>query len=124
MEKDLEKINPFCLSYYSKETRDDKKFALNILKNKNYYPILKIKYFREYYYYDKIRITVDSKINYELYNDNNFSFFDNSKILELKTNEKNFSNLKNLSSKIPFMISRNSKYLTGLNSCRKVYYYF
>lgn len=122
--KDLGFINPFNLSFYSNESQQDREFIFNLLGNRNYYPIIKIKYLREYFYYDKIRITVDKNLNFELYNNKNFSSnFDNI-ILELKTDKKNFRNLKNLTSTIPFMKTRNSKYLTGLNYCKKANFYF
>ena len=121
---DLVSINPFNLNFYNKENEDDKEFVFNILGSRNYYPIIQIKYLRQYFYYDKIRITVDKKLDYKLYNNKNFSSSDDNIILELKTNEKNLINLKNLISKIPFMVTRNSKYLTGLNACKKANFYF
>ena len=66
----------------------------------------------------------DKELDYKLYNNKNFSSIDNNIILELKTNETNLTNLKNLTSKIPFMVTRNSKYLTGLNACKKANFYF
>tara|TARA_B100001175_G_C19499434_1_gene637212 strand:+ start:534 stop:1247 length:714 start_codon:yes stop_codon:yes gene_type:complete len=95
---------------------------------RDFKPKLLNRYKREYYlsYNKKYRITIDDKqIFYNLKNKNNLflNYYKNydTKILEIKY-EKDFDNeISSLTSKFPFRLSKNSKYLTGIQRVWQLY---
>ena len=94
---------------------------INYLKKyfylRNYSPIIKIKYLRYYFiYFEKIRITFDVNISYEMLkqNINKNNKIDNLNIVEFKFDPKNYDLATYLISRSKFIPKRNSKYLRGL----------
>ena len=76
-------------------------------------PNLIVKYNREYLKKDDVRITIDTDINYKLYNNINIQKKDLDIIIELKTTID--KNLDDLLKDYPFQEIRFSKYCNGMN---------
>jgi len=74
-------------------------------------PNLIVKYNREYLKKEDVRITIDTDINYKLYN-NNIQKKDSDSIIELKTTIN--KNLDDLLKDYPFQEIRFSKYCNGM----------
>lgn len=81
------------------------------------FPLLKIDYLREYIVIDDIRITIDTKINYENYR-TSFKKEENTIIVELKANIR--KNLDELTKDYPFQRIRYSKYCLGIETLNLV----
>jgi len=90
-------------------------------------PTLVNRYKRKYFidFSKNYRITVDSKIEY--YNVSSKQIFfkeqirdDNSVILELKYNQENNDNASSISSQLPFRMTKNSKYVNGIECFNQV----
>jgi hypothetical protein len=78
-------------------------------------------YFRRYFISSngKFRITIDNEINYFATNSgwiNPFSVKENNIIMELKYNPEDANKAPDVSNYFPFRISRNSKYVKGINA--------
>ncbi len=78
----------------------------------NCYPLINISYFREYFKIDDIRITLDSKINYETADNKNSFYDDETLILEIKSNKKVNDEL--FGNDLPLEKLRFSKYCEGM----------
>ncbi len=82
-------------------------------------PQIKVSYLREYYIFDKIRLTHDKKINYiPMNNDKNFTqkkMIDNTNVLEIKFDYNDFKKAKMILNEIRLKPKRFSKYLRGLS---------
>lgn len=82
------------------------------------YPIIEIIYQREYYMIHKMRITLDSKLKYNIYNRKKSFLSDNEMILEIKSdNTKNFNFIDE---KFSFLKTRYSKYCTAVENLKLV----
>jgi len=79
-------------------------------------PIIKIVYLREYLAAKDIRITIDTKINYNLFNKKEIKE-DQNIIVELKTTID--KNLDELLENLPYQETRFSKYCNGLEIFKK-----
>ena len=75
------------------------------------HPNLTIRYMREYFQIDDIRITIDNNITYKFYL-NEFIYKDLDTIVEIKTSIK--KNLDDLLKSFPFQKIRLSKYCNGI----------
>ena len=75
-------------------------------------PLLNVIYEREYFKKDNIRITIDTNIEYNLYN-NKFSKRDKNIIVELKTSKN--QDIDDLFEQFPFQEIRFSKYCNGID---------
>ena len=75
-------------------------------------PLLNVIYEREYFKKDNIRITIDTNIEYNLYN-NKFSKTDKNIIVELKTSKN--QDIDDLFEQFPFQEIRFSKYCNGID---------
>ena len=93
----------------SREIQKDERIKEVGIFDKNYglcNPVLKVSYFREYYVFEKYRITFDKNICYsKIYSENTVK--DNYNVIEFKG--VNF-NEDNLSFSFPYLESRFSKY--------------
>jgi len=84
-------------------------------------PSLLNSYSRKYFISQgkKYRLTIDSKMNFFNLNKTNNTFLrkyqDTANILELKYSSENDSNAQTISNKFPFRLTKNSKYITGIN---------
>ncbi len=89
------------------------------LEPKNLKPKLKVNYLRSYFLYkNKVRITYDKKINYELLNKPSLvknKIYDQMNVVELKFNEENLNLAVYLIRNSKFIPKRFSKYLRGLH---------
>ncbi len=96
-----------------------------LLKLKNLSPSLINRYKRKYFstFNEKYRITLDKNIEYMPVNTKNFTHFcynDYNKIVvELKYNNKDNKFADSISQHIPFRLTKNSKYVSGIE---KFYY--
>ena len=87
-------------------------------------PTLLNRYKRTYYlsYDKKFRVTVDSEM--EFYSINPIreffkTFSDERKtIVELKYDQEHFDNAKNITQSFPFRVTKNSKYVVGIERVR------
>ena len=86
------------------------------------YPTLLNRYKRKYYrdFSKNFRITVDTEIEYYRIANRNNSFFDNIKdskniVVELKYDDNHNENASYISSKFPFRMTKNSKYVNGID---------
>tara|TARA_B100002019_G_C21268597_1_gene600851 strand:+ start:936 stop:1616 length:681 start_codon:yes stop_codon:yes gene_type:complete len=98
--------------------------ALNLIGYKKLLPILEVSYLRSYYYFEDVIITLDRKIYYKLlsnYEKLNIKT-DDATIIEIKANENKLNSVSNFIDEIPFRVTRNSKYITGLAMFGKVSY--
>ena len=75
-------------------------------------PLLNVVYEREYFKKNNIRITIDTNIEYNLYN-NKFSKRDKNIIVELKTSKN--QDIDDLFEQFPFQEIRFSKYCNGID---------
>ena len=89
----------------------------------NIFPVTKISYHRNYYKLENSRLTFDKNLNYNLIGRSNKTYVDNNRIIELKVDQKNESQLKRLKDSIPFQESRSSKYILGLKSIYNLQYF-
>ena len=98
--------------------KDENKFFLNYVNNFNLLPQMKIKYLRSYFIYkNKIRITYDRNINYELVkNSNSVKDYTNDfmNVIELKFNPNDNLLALELIKNSKLIPKRFSKYLRGL----------
>ena len=98
--------------------KDENKFFLNYVNNFNLLPQMKIKYLRSYFIYkNKIRITYDRNINYELVkNSNSVKDYTNDfmNVIELKFNPNDNLLALELIKNSKLVPKRFSKYLRGL----------
>ena len=99
--------------------RKENNFFLSYIDNFNLKPKLKINYLRSYFLYnEKIRITYDKNINYNLVNnfkigkENIKDFMD---VIEFKFKPENIGLAQELIQKSKFVPKRFSKYLRGLH---------
>ena len=109
---------------YYKNLTNEQKVYLDLLNN-ILFPVLKIKYERNYYVYKKfIRMTLDYPAEYK-----SFEAFDNTKyfskyyVLELKFDEKHRNLSADLLKSIPFVNKRFSKYVHGLFVTKRSTYF-
>jgi len=87
---------------------------------KGLFPIVMIRYFRTYFisHNQKIRLTIDRSLSYFMYN--NLHFFqsnpiqDDAIILEIKYDEKDISVVEDVLQNIPFRLTKNSKFVSGV----------
>ena len=98
--------------------KEENKFFLNYINNFNLFPQVKIKYLRSYFIYkNRIRITYDRNINYELLK-NSYSVKDNTNdfmnVIELKFNPNDNLLALELIKNSKLVPKRFSKYLRGL----------
>lgn len=94
-------------------------FKLNGIFDKKYglcNPILNVIYDREYLINSNVRITIDTNIIYNMYN-NNFFKSDKDIVVELKTSIN--QNIDELFEKFPFQEIRFSKYCNGVDLLNK-----
>ena len=94
-------------------------FKLNGIFDKKYglcKPILNVIYDREYLINSNVRITIDTNIIYNMYN-NNFFKSDKDIVVELKTSIN--QNIDELFEKFPFQEIRFSKYCNGVDLLNK-----
>lgn len=101
--------------------KNDKLLDSEVLDFKSVIPTLLNRYSREYYISSdkKFRITVDDNMSYYNIHEHKNSFnklFKNNKsvILELKYAQKYESEANIIMQKLPFRVTKSSKYLTGL----------
>ena len=122
LKKKIEKINLselFSLKndLYKSFIRDS--FVEKFIVKDNLQPQIKVSYLREYYIFDKIRLTHDKKINYvSLNNDKNFTqktITDSTNVLEIKFDYNDFRQAKFILDKIKIKPKRFSKYIRGLS---------
>lgn len=76
------------------------------------FPIVEVLYSREYYKIFNLRITLDTKIKYKLFKENNLSISDEESILEVKSN--NLDNMNYIEENFYFMRTRFSKYCNAI----------
>jgi hypothetical protein len=89
------------------------------LVDKTLEPKIKISYDRVYYITDKVRITIDTKLKFSLFENFNFSknYSDNRIILEIKFDEKDYNDGSKLVNNCFISPVRFSKYVRGLSLC-------
>ncbi len=117
---DLENFN---LEEISPDFFNEKKISKDVsLKLKSLKPILLNRYKRKYYrsHDGNFRITVDTELSYYFLSFNKISLMkkqpDYGKIiLELKYDKEHENKAQNISSKLPFKLTKNSKYLSGVH---------
>ena len=118
MKVDIKKKNEISLNFFNHLL----KFGVFDPKYGVCKPNLIVKYNREYLIKDDVRITIDTDINYKLYNNNiniqnnnniNIQKNDLDIIIELKTIIN--KNLDDLLKDYPFQEIRFSKYCNGMN---------
>ena len=80
------------------------------------FPKLYVSYLREYYLIKDVRITVDTDINYQLYQ-NSLKTNDPNTIIEIKAEIK--KNIDELTENFPIQRIRFSKYCNGIESFRR-----
>ena len=82
-------------------------------------PQIGVSYLREYYIFDKIRLTHDKNINYTSFsNDKKFTrknTTDNTNVIEIKFDYNDFKQAKSILNKIEIKPKRFSKYIRGLS---------
>tara|TARA_B100000674_G_C37936624_1_gene960594 strand:- start:214 stop:873 length:660 start_codon:yes stop_codon:yes gene_type:complete len=98
--------------------KEKNKFFLNYVNNFNLIPKMKIKYLRSYFIYkNKIRITYDRNINYELLKNSSLAkdyTYDFMSVIELKFNPNDNLLALELIKNSKLVPKRFSKYLRGL----------
>ena len=82
------------------------------------YPVVEISYLREYYLIHNQRITLDTQINYNIFNKKKSRLFDSEIILEIKSN--NLDNFNFIEEKFSFMKTRFSKYSNAIESLQLI----
>ena len=97
---------------------------LGLIGYKKLFPILEVEYIRSYYYFEDIVVTFDREVHFQMYNNlgNQMKVKDNSIIIEIKADESKLNSVTNFIDHLPFRISRNSKYVSGLAIFKKVSY--
>ncbi len=94
---------------------NNKEYYYKFLANTKLFPIVHIKYLRNYYIHNNIRITLDHNIKYKNLKSNNNFIKDNLILLEIKFDKIYLNDAKNFFKTFPFRARRNSKYLRSLS---------
>ena len=89
----------------------------------NIFPVARINYHRNYYKIENSRLTFDKNLNFNLIGKSNKTYIDKSRIIELKVDEKNETQLKRLQDFIPALETRSSKYILALKSIYNLQYF-
>ena len=76
------------------------------------FPKVEISYYREYFFIFNLRITLDTKINYKIFNEKNLKINNEECVLEVKSN--NLENMNYIDDNIFFMKTRFSKYCNAV----------
>jgi hypothetical protein len=94
-----------------------------ILESARYKPVLLNHYKRRYFMTPdkRFRLTIDSELTYYFLNSSHFRFMNKevepeANIIELKYDSKDDADAKKISSLLPFRMTKNSKYLTGVGA--------
>ncbi len=111
-------VDVILKSIDSSSLPDEVMLALNFQK-----PVLANRYLRKYFKSadDKFRITIDSDVSYFRMSGVNFSFkhkltdFETI-VMEIKYNIKDEDKISDITSAFPFRITRNSKYVNGIEN--------
>jgi len=93
------------------------KFLKEGILDKDYghiFPVIEVCYYREYYQILNLRLTLDTKINYRVFNKNRSPLIDDVCIMEVKSN--NVDNNNYIDENLFFMKTRFSKYCEGIES--------
>jgi len=86
------------------------------------FPILNVKYDREYFKYHHLDLTIDNNLSFFRFDEKKNTINKNHVIFEIKYNYKFQNEVKTLLRDCKLSISRNSKYLQGLNCINKFNY--
>ena len=121
--KEIYKMKDFDLDLDIDEVIKNNDFDKRVfLKLTNQKPVLINSYKRKYFgsFDNKFRITVDTNLNYYFLSQKKLSLnkkiSEKSKIIvELKYEKELENHAKEISSQFPFRLTKNSKYLTGVN---------
>lgn len=77
-------------------------------------PVIEVTYMREYYLIHNLRITLDTKINYKIFNKRKSTILNEEAILEIKSD--NLDNLNYIDEKFNLMKTRYSKYSNAIEN--------
>jgi hypothetical protein len=77
-------------------------------------PVIEVTYMREYYLIHNLRITLDTKINYKIFNKRKSTILNEEAILEIKSD--NIDNLNYIDEKFNLMKTRYSKYSNAIEN--------
>ena len=89
-----------------------------------FFPTVQNRYKRDYYEWEKIRLTYDTNVNYKNLRIRSLNDWkkDNLNVLEVKFNENKLKEASDLIAGMPFIPKRHSKYLRGLSHCKMAIY--
>jgi SPX domain protein involved in polyphosphate accumulation len=92
-----------------------KRMIYKYLPNETLHPKIRVTYHRDYYYFKGLIITFDKNISFTRINGEKNLKKINDYIMEIKFSSEKLDIYNQLKSDLPFRISRNSKYVTGMS---------
>ena len=98
------------------------KILLKYFSEEKLFPKIEISYLRNYFYYKGVVITVDKELTFtSILNKQNQKKI-NLNIIELKFPYNDLKKFNQINLKLPFRVSRNSKYVLGMSALSHVRY--